>query len=90
MLLRISKCQRGAPRSAEQQPALDAEMPSQQLDVGNQVVRRVGGKIDVRPARMRRAAPTAALVEQDDAIAVGIEVSPPSGRTSGARPAVKD
>ncbi len=41
---RIGKAQRAAPRTAEQQPALDVQMPPQPLHVGDQMRRRVVGK----------------------------------------------
>ena len=58
MRLRIGQAQGGAPGGAEDQPALDAQVLSQTLDVGDQVLRGVLAQLGVR-----RAFAAAALVE---------------------------
>ncbi|MNV32513.1 hypothetical protein D3C71_1238530 [compost metagenome] len=63
MGLGVGECQRGAPGTAEHQPALDAEPGADDLHVGDQVLRRV-----VTQLTERRGAAAAALVDQDDAI----------------------
>ena len=44
--LRVGERQRGAPGAAEQQPAVDAQMRAQHLDIGDQV----GGGVGLQPA----------------------------------------
>src|SRR4029079_15015132 len=68
MLLRVRERERRAPRAAEPQPALDAEMRPQLLDVRHQVPSGVVDQAGVRPA-----APTAAVIAQHDAIRIAIE-----------------
>jgi hypothetical protein len=69
---------------------LDAEVPAQPLHVGEQVlggvVAHVGGGI----AGMRRAAPASALVEQDDPVAIRIEVLASARLASPAGAAVHE
>jgi hypothetical protein len=56
------------PRAAEHQPALDAQVLPQPLDVGDQVPGRVVDQTGVRPALA-----AAALIEQHDPVALRIE-----------------
>jgi hypothetical protein len=67
------------------QPALDAEVLAQLVHIRYQMP---GGVID--QARMRLAAPAAALVEQHDAICVGIEETAGAIVAAGAGPAVHE
>src|SRR5690606_17003332 len=66
-------------------PAIDASMLAQLLDVGDEVPGRV---VDQR--RVRRAAPAAALVEEHDAVALGVEEATLLGVGASARPAVQE
>ncbi len=59
------------PGAAEDHPAVDAEVGAEALDVGDE---RPGGV--VVEARVRRALPAPALVELDDAVALGVEEPP--------------
>ena len=85
MGLGVGERERRAPGAAEHQPALDAEVLAQLLDVGDQVPGRV-----VLEARVRPAAAAAALVEQDDAIARGIEEPARARVAAGAGAAVQE
>ncbi|KAF1071166.1 MAG: hypothetical protein GAK39_01442 [Variovorax sp.] len=84
MAHRIGQRQRRAPRTADHQPALDAQVPPQRLDVGDQQL----GAVVARFAA-RRAASRAALVEGNHAIARRIEAARERGRTARARPAMQ-
>ena len=64
----IGQRQRAAPRAAEQQPLLDAEMGPQPFHVGHEMA----GGVVVQFAERHRAA-AAALVEDDDAVELRIE-----------------
>jgi hypothetical protein len=56
-------------------------MLTQRLDVGDELVGGVGAQIDSRIASVRSAASASALIEQDDAGAVGVERAPDPGDT---------
>ncbi len=84
MGLRIGESQRAAPGSAEYQPALDAQMLAQPLDVRDQVP---GGVLD--QAGARPAAAAAALIEHHDAIVLRIEELPRALVGARARAAVQ-
>ena len=83
--LRVRERERRAPRSAEQHPALDAEVRAQLLEVGDQ---RPGRVVD-DPGGGRRAA-GAALVEEHDAPERGIEEAAVVRQAAAARPAVQE
>src|SRR5690606_37071965 len=76
--------ERAAPGAAEQLPAIDLQVLAQLLEVRHQVP---GGVL--LEARVRRAAPATALIEQDDAIDGGIE-EPPLFRVGAAARAAVD
>src|SRR5690606_13014409 len=77
--------ERAAPRSAEQLPAVDAEVLAELLEVFDEIPR---GVFDDRG--VRRAAAAAALVEQHDAIAFGIEEPPVFRLGATARTTVEE
>ena len=83
--LRIGERQGAAPRSAEYQPALDAEMLAQSLDVGDQMPGRVLDEAGARPA-----ASAAALIEHHDAVVLRVEELPRALVGAGAGPAVQE
>ena len=85
MRLRVGEAERRAPRAAEHQPALDAEVLAQLLHVRDQMPGRVVDQTGVRPA-----APAAALIEQHDAIGVGIEEAAGAIVAAGAGAAVHE
>ena len=86
--LRVGQPERDAPRDAEHEPAVDAEVRPQPLQVGDQVsVVLASRSAPDRP--VRRAAPAAALVEQDDAVRGRVEEAPLPGRAARARAAVE-
>ena len=66
--LGVDEAERAAPGAAEQHPAFDTEKFANALHVGNQGLRVVARELGVR-----RRATRAALVEQDDAVAFGVE-----------------
>ncbi len=80
----VGERERAAPRAAEHQPAFDAEMRAQRLDVGDEMRRGV-----VAQFAQGRGAPGAALVENHDAVMRGIEEAPVSRRGAGAGTAVE-
>src|SRR5690606_1946411 len=70
MRLAVSERECAAPRATEDHPALDAERDAQPLDVLHQM----GGRVVRRFGQWHRAA-GAALVEQHDAVAAGVEIA---------------
>src|SRR5262245_50193885 len=85
MQLRVGEGQRRAPGATKQLPALDVEVKAQPLHVGHQIPGGVVLEAGVWP----RAA-TAALVEQDDAVAAGIMISTHAGVAATTRTAMYD
>ncbi len=85
MRLGIRERQRRAPRTAEEQPALDAEMPAQPLEVGHEMRRGVGHDL----AAWRRA-PRAALVEEHDAPERRVEIAAMMRQAAAAGTAVQE
>ena len=87
--LRVGLCVRereGAPPApAEHGPGVDAEVLAEALDVGDQVPGRVLAQLGVR-----RALATAPLVEEHDAPALRIEVTPVERVDASARSAVQE
>ena len=71
MRLGVGERESAAPRAAEHEPAVDIETAAQSLHVGDQIPGRVGLERRVRPTT-----PRAALIEDHDPIAVGIEEAP--------------
>ena len=84
VLLGVGQRERRSPAAAEHLPPVDAQVRSYALDVGDQVPRRVLSDLRVGPALA-----AAALVEQDDAVALGIEEAPVARVGAVARPAVQ-
>src|SRR5690606_9149324 len=88
--LRVGKGERGPPGAAKYLPAVNAEVLAQPLDVCDEVPRRVRGEIRLGIARVREAAPAAALVEQHDPVSRRIKESPMLGVYTPAGPAVQE
>lgn len=88
--LGVREDERRAPGTAVQEPAFDPETGAQPLHVRDEmaggVVAQVGGGV----ARVRGAASAVALVEEDDAVALGVEEPPGARAAAGARTAVDD
>src|SRR5688572_14833900 len=84
MRLRVAESQGAAPRTAEDHPAIDAEMGPEPFDVVDQVPRRIGFE-----ARVRRALTTAPLVEENEPVGARIEESPLHRMDTAARTAVE-
>src|SRR5690606_6049724 len=76
---------RGPPRAAEHQPALDAQVSAQALDVLDQLARGVGVTVAAR-----RAASAAALVEQYDVEAGRVEELALARAAATARSAMQE
>ena len=89
MSLGIGKREHAAPRPTPHQPPVDPQMLPQQLDVADQKLRRVAFQRRARIAGMRPAAAAAALVEQDDAVRIGVKQPAVPGRASRAGAAVE-
>src|SRR6185436_11200047 len=85
MSRRVSKRQRRAPRPAEHQPAIDAQVTTQRLDVADEMLSGV-----LVHARDRRGTPGAALIEQHDPVGGGIEESPMRRVAAGAGAAMQE
>ena len=81
---RIGERQRAAPRTAEEHHAVETQMASYRLDIGDQVSGRV-----VRRRAVRRRLPAPALVEQHDAIELRIEKAAMDRSRAAARAAMK-
>src|SRR5205085_11455347 len=82
---RVREPERAAPTAAEHDPAPNAEILADLLDIADQVPGRVLPQLG-----MRRAPAGAALVEQRHAIMAGIEEAPITGREPAAGPAVQE
>ena len=78
--LRIGKSKRRSPRAAKDLPALDIEMAAQGFNVGQEIPGRV-----VFDRGVGERSSTAALIEQDDAIELGVVEAAHDGRGAGAR-----
>src|SRR5204862_278355 len=81
----VVQCECRAPRSAEQQPLVDAELPAQQLDIAGEMI----GRVVLDLAERRRAA-GAALVENDDPPMRRVEEPAMHRRRAGARTAMQE
>jgi hypothetical protein len=90
MRFRVRERERASPGAAEHEPPLDPELPAQELGVGDQMPRGVGVEVRAGFARVRRAPTAVALVEEHEAVGVGIEERPKPGRGARARAAVED
>src|ERR1041385_4169753 len=84
MRLRIGQRQRGAPRAADQHPALDPAMLADRFHVGDQMWQRIGLALS-----LRTASPRAALVEQYGVEAFRIEQPPMIRLAAAARAAMQ-
>jgi hypothetical protein len=73
-----------------EQPAVDPEVLAQLFHVAEQVGGGVAAHVGRRVARVRSAAATSTLVEQDDPVALGVERRAGTGRASRAGAAVDD
>ena len=85
MRLGIGQREGRAPRAPDDQPAVDAQMFTYPLHVGKQMPGRVG-----LPTVPRRAAPRAALIEEDRPEVARIEQRALRRLAAAARPAVKE
>lgn len=84
MSLGVGQRERTAPGPAEDEPALDPEMPAQPFDIGDQIPGGIVGK------RCEwAAAPRASLVEQYGPANVGIEKTPGADIAATARAAMQ-
>jgi hypothetical protein len=90
VLLGVREAEGRSPRAAEQQPPLDAEQPSEFLEIPEQVLGRVGAEVDLRVGGVRRTAAGAALVEQHHPVRRGVEEASPPGPGARSRAAVED
>ena len=85
MLLGVGEPERAAPRAAEDEPALDAEVHAKRFDVRDQMPGRVVGE-----RRVRLALAATALIEEHDAIALGVEEATLPGTRPAARSTVQE
>ena len=83
--LGVDKPERRPPRAADDEPPLKPECLAHTFEIGHEM----GGRVRVPDAR-RQAPPRAALVDKDDAVAVGVEEPLHRGRGAAARPAVEE
>jgi hypothetical protein len=77
------------PGPSKYQPPFDIEVPTQQFDIGEEMSCRVRGEIYVGLARVRRASPRSALIEQNDPIDVWIKQPPRARGAARTRSAVE-
>jgi hypothetical protein len=82
---RIAEPERAAPAAAEDDPPGNAQRLAKALDVGDEVPGGVLGELG-----MRRAAPGALLVEEDDPVVRRIEEAPVAGQKPAARAATEE
>ena len=87
--LRVGESQCHAPRATPDQPAVDAEVLAQLLDITDQVLGGIAVQAGAQVRHLGRAPPAAALVELDEAVGLRVEVPPPSRRQAAAGPAVQ-
>ena len=85
MRLGIGQRQGGAPRTAEQHPGIDVQVPAQRFDVVHQIRRRVAGQ-----AAERAGSAGAALVEDDHAPERRIEEAAMHDASPGAGAAMQE
>ena len=85
MRLGVGEGEGRTPGAAEDLPLRDAEVLAELLDIGHEVPRRVRLQ-----ARVRRALPAAALVEEDDPVLLGVEEPPHLAVRSAAGSAVEE
>ena len=77
----VGKRERRSPGNAPDEPALYSEMFPQPLEIGDQVIGRVGIELGV-VGHARGTAAGAALVKQDDSVRTRIERAPHAGRAT--------
>ena len=65
-------------------------MPSEVLNIPQQVFSRIDREVGARIARMGCTSTAAALIKEDDSVSVRIEKTARSGGTSGTRTTVQD
>jgi hypothetical protein len=90
MRLGVGERKRAAPRSTEDEPALDLEVLAQPLDVRDQVRGGVVRQVDAGRAGMWRASPAVALVQERDPVDARVEQLAVPRRAARPRPAVQD
>ena len=88
--LGVGESQGGSPRPAEDEPALHAQVLAQCLHVRDQVPGGVHRQIRPRLPGMGQGASAPALVEQNNAVALGVEDSAMVRRAASARPPVDE
>lgn len=89
MTLGVGEPQSYTPRHAAHEPVLNVEIHAEALDVGDQMVSRVGGKLGSGVAHRRGAASTSTLIELDDAICGRVEPATALGGAAAPRPTVQ-
>lgn len=87
--LGIDQAQRDSPGDADHDPAVDAQVLTQPLDVGDQVCGRVGRQVDVGVVGQWSTSSATTLVEQHRPVGARVEVSPRRRRAAAARAAVQ-
>jgi len=89
MCLCVGKTESGSPGNAQHHPTLDALQFAQRFDIGDQIAGGVGTQVGIGLVRRRPAAAGTALIEQDHAVGVRIEVLPLPWARARARAAVQ-
>jgi hypothetical protein len=90
MTLAISQCERGPPRSGEDQPSFYLQRRAQEFQIADEVLGCIRSQVCRSIARVRRASAAATLIEQNDAIGFWVEKSSPTRRAARAGTSVKD
>ena len=85
----VGRAEYRSPREPEHDPTVDAQMPSQLLDVSDVMVHVDAVPVHVLPAGVRCASPGSPLIEQHGPMSLWIEVPACLRRATRARPAVQ-
>ena len=87
--LGVGQGQSRTPGAAQHQPAVDAKILAQQLDVGDQMMGCVDGEIGRVFRRAGRTPAGSALIEADDSVLLRVIERAPEGRATRAGTAMK-
>ena len=88
--LGVGEAERRSPRPSPDEPSVDAEVLPESLDVIDEMCGRVRREVDDRLSGVRSAPAAAALIEEHDPIAIGVEPAPKARRRTASRAAVQD
>lgn len=90
MDLGVSQSEGGSPRQPQDGPAFDTLYPAQRLDVADEVMGGIRGKIDIKLVGERQAVPGLALVEQNDPVCLRVKEAPLARSAARSRSTVEE